>query len=229
VAVLVGPAGCGKSLLVASLARELTYRRPLPIVVRPGPELATLDEVIEATFARAALAYTGLPAAGATPLERWHATAAQLRLHNVLVAFLVDEAESLAETYLPHLAELLTTQPAREATRVMLAGRPGLRERVDGSPLFEFLGTHCTLAALGRQEIPAYVAHRFRVASGRRQPVFTGPALDFIAACTHGVPLVINKVADAALFSAFRAGEHVVRRDIVEATVRDAFGGEPPQ
>jgi len=228
-AVLFGERGCGKSLIVACLARRLTYRRPVPVVVRPEAEKATLDDLVAAAIAQAPELHGAPPAEGKGALELWHDAIAQLRRRNILVAFLVDDAHTLPDELLTSLAELLDPAPAREATRVLLAGDESLRDLVAGPPLSDHLGTSCYLAPLEPEEVAAYVAHRLFSASGKRELIFTRRALELVAAYSQGVPQLINMVADAALSCAFRANRRQVSRDIVEHAIRHVLEDEPPR
>jgi general secretion pathway protein A len=228
VAVLDGEPGCGKSLLLACLARQLSYRRPMPVVMRPGMEHATLDDLVMATIARAAELHGELPAAGQSPLEVWHAAAAELRRRNVLVAFLIDDADAPPLAYIAGFASLLKTPSAREATRILLAGRHRVRELVANSPLSQHLGAECRLSPLQASEVRPYVAHRLRAAAAKRDPLFTRDALQLIATYSNGVPRLINMAADAAMFCAFQASQRQVTADLVARAIREAFGADMP-
>jgi len=228
VGLLTGPPGCGKSLVVACLARELAYRRPRAVVVRPGLEDWALDDLILATVARAKALHGDLPADGATPLELWHATLAELRRRNVLVALLVDDAETAGRGFVDGLGSLLDTAPARVATRILLAGGEGLERVAAGHSVSGWLGAQCRLAPLPRHEVAGYIAHRLVGASGRRELVFTRRAIELIAAHSRGIPRLINVVADAALFGACRASRHQVDQALVAQAIRDALGTSPP-
>ena len=228
VAVLCGPPGSGKSLLLACLARQLGYRRPAPVVMRPGLEDWTLDDLILATIARAAELHGELPAQGQTPQELWHAAAAELRRRNVLVAFLIDDADTAGRGFAGELGRLLETDAARVATRIVLAGSGKLLDLVAGPPLSAHLGARCGLAPLRPDEVSAYITHRLLGASGRRDHVFTRDAVELIAAWSRGMPRLINVAADAALFCACRADLHTVDRHTVAQAIREALGTDAP-
>ena len=225
--LVCGPPGSGKSLLLACAARELAYRRPLPVVMRPGLEDWTLDDLLTATLEHAARLHPPLPDDGGTPLDRWRAAVAVLRRRNVLVAFLVDDAEAAGRGFLDHLAVWLDTPDAQVASRILLAGSEALLERVAGPPLQALVGLNCTLETLAPDEVAAYVARRLTCASGRRRLPFTRHAVELIAEHSRGIPRLINTVADAALFAACRAGQHRVDGGLVAQAVRDALGADP--
>ena len=227
VGVVWGPAGSGKSLLVACLARELTYRRPVPVVVRPGLEDWTLDGLVAAASARARELHAELPTHGDTPLARWRAVVAELRRRNILVAVLVDDAEAAGRGFLDDLVALLESEAARVATRILLAGGEGLLERVACPPLEGLVGASCELRPLETNEVAAYIAHRLIRASGHRTLLFTRQAVELIAEHSRGIPRLINVVADAALFAACKAGQHRIGRDLVAQAIRAAL--EPPR
>lgn len=223
IGVLHGPAGTGKSLLLACVVRELAYRNPAPVVVRPGLEDWTADELIAATLARAAALHGEFPAADQTPLERWHAEIDELRQRNVLVALVVDDADTVGRGFVDRLAELLATRPARVATRVLLVGRGDVLRLAESDALAPLTGIRCEMAPLEPDEVGAYIGHRLLDASGRRERLFTRQAVDLIAMYTGGVPRLVNIVADAALFTAWRADRHSIDHHIVADAIRDAL------
>lgn len=228
VGVLHGPAGTGKSLLAACVVRELAYRRPAPVVVQPGLEDWTADELIAATLARAGEIHGGCSADQQAPLERWQTEIDELRQRNVLVALVVDDADTAAQGFVGQLAELLGTESARTATRVLLVGRDSVVELAESAQLAPLVGIRCELAALEPDEVAAYIGHRLLGASGRRERLFTRQAVDLIAEHTGGIPRLINTVADAALFAASRAGQHTIGHHIVADALRDALDTDAP-
>jgi len=227
-ALLTGETGCGKSLLVACLARRLSYYRPLPVVVRPGMECSSLAHLTAAAMARAAELHGALHAEGAGTFGPWLAAIAELRRRNIMVIFLIDDASATGHGYVRNLAGLLETQPALEATRILLAGDATLGKFTEDPPLLPYIGACCHLAPLELDEVAAYVVHRLRAASGHPDVVLTRSALQLIAAYSRGIPRLVNVVTDAALFSAFRVGERRVTRELVARAIRDALGAEVP-
>jgi type II secretory pathway predicted ATPase ExeA len=199
VAGIDGPPGSGKSMLLACLSRHLMYRRPRPVIIHPVSGPLQLDALIEATLARAAEIHGDLPVSGRTPLIRWHAAVAELRRRSVLVAFLLDDIDPDAAELTEGLVELLDSRPALAATRILLAGPPELREVIAESPLAERLGVWCHIRGLPLADVPRYISHRVRVATGLRVHIFTRRAIRNIAEHTNRLPAAINEVAGAAL------------------------------
>jgi type II secretory pathway predicted ATPase ExeA len=224
IGLLFGEPGCGKSLLVASLARRFDYRRPVPVVIRPTRGESARDVLIEAALGRAAALHGQLPREGADPLERWREVVAELRRRNVLTIFLVDDAHRLPEANLRAFAELVDGEAARVAVRALLVGCEPLRRVVAAPPLSPHLGAACALGPLDSDEVGSYIAHRILIASGKSDPFFTQRAIELIADYSRGVPRLINVAASAALFCAFRAGRRVVTHEAVGEALRDALG-----
>ncbi len=226
-AAVTGPPGSGKTLLVACLARELAYRRPEPVIVWPGMEEWSLGDLVAAALARATELHGALPGEGDAPLARWPAAAAELRRRNILVAILADDAETSCSRLLDALPELLSTQEARVATRTLLAGGPDLLECLAGPPLEAFVGETCRLEPLTREGVAAYIAHRLARASGRQVLPFSRHAVELIAERSEGVPRLVNIVADAALFAAYKGGRRTVDRELVAEAIRNALEPGP--
>jgi pSer/pThr/pTyr-binding forkhead associated (FHA) protein/type II secretory pathway predicted ATPase ExeA len=223
VAGIDGPPGSGKSMLLACLSRHLTYRRPRPVIVQPVAGTLRLDALVEATLARAAEIHGDLSVSGRTALIRWHAAIAELRRRSVLVAFLLDDIAPGASDLIADLVELLDSRPALAATRILLAGPPELRDAIAESPLAERLGVWCHIHGLPLADVPRYISHRVRVATGLRAHVFTRHAVQDIAEHTNRLPAAINEIAGAALALAADHSLPQVSHESV-ATVIDLAG-----
>ena len=229
VGVLFGEAGCGKSMLVECLAMRLSYRRPVPVVVRAPLDGVTLDGLIAAAVGHARELYDGLPEQADDPLALWRAVADDLLRRRALVAFLVDGTRALRDEHVEELAQLVQGEAASAVVRLLLAGDETVRDLAAAPPLSRRLGVSCYLAPMGLDEVAGYVAHRLFTASGTRSIPFTRRALELIAEYTGGVPRTINVVADAALLRAFR--EHcsqVSYAIVVRAIADDIEPGSPP-
>jgi type II secretory pathway predicted ATPase ExeA len=228
-AVLFGEAGCGKTLLVACLARRLAALRTPAVVIRAEPEVATPEELIAAAASRAAELGEPPPQDGQSPPETWRDTMGRLRRRNALAVFLIDDAHHMPQPALKGLAGLLEDLTAREGARLLLAGDETLREAVAVPPLCYHVGISCYLAPMDVNEVAAYVAHRLCLVSEDRNLVFTRRAVELIATYSGGVPRLVNSVADAALFYAFRSDRHQVSHDVVAQAIAEVLDGDVPQ
>lgn len=199
-AILAGPSGTGKTLLVAML-RTVLAPRCAPVVHLVFPQMPT-DQLL----AYAAGELTGESATHPTAdlhltirrIERFLTANTQRGQHAVLV---VDEAH------------LLDDPSTWEALRLLMnfetAGQPGLTLVISGQPailpildripqLDERLGVKCLLRPLTQAETAEYVVHRLRTAGGD-PGIFEPPALAEIHRLAQGIPRRINRLCDLAL------------------------------
>lgn len=76
------------------------------------------------------------------------------------------------------------------------------------------------LAGLARDELPAYLTHRLRLA-GCELPVFDAPAVEALFQATQGMPRKVNRLAHYALASAALANAHTVTTEHVETALEE--------
>ena len=77
------------------------------------------------------------------------------------------------------------------------------------------------LAALGRDEVEQYLAHRLRIAGFRGDRLFTPSAARLVHRRSGGLPRLINVIAHKAMLLAFSEGVQVVRPQHVKLAVAD--------
>ena len=162
-ALLVGPSGVGKTLLVQSLKRQLpdSYA-PFAHLVFPrmGPAelLAFLTEELGAAHG------------GPTPsldqsvrrLQQFLTDNTSQGRHAVVA---IDEAHLLADSGVLETLRLLTNFEAasKPVLTLLLVGQTSLLTALDRMPAFEErLGVKCLLRPLNVDETASYVSHRFK-------------------------------------------------------------------
>ncbi len=216
-ALLAGPCGVGKTLLLAML-REALPESFSPIVHLVFPQMS----------AEELLAYVTGQLTGDTPGEP--VPVAQ-SVHAV-ESFLVDNASrgrhAIVAVDEAHLIEDLRCW---EALRLLLNceydGRPALTLLIIGQTsllamlqrlhsLEERLAVKCLLRTFDKRETAQYVEHRLKVA-GASESIFGTAALQRLHQLTHGIPRRINRLCDLALLVAYAEERKEVTADHLES------------
>ncbi len=203
IAVLVAPAGSGKTVLCERLMRELAAR---------------FDAVLlrHATFnTRRALLQTLLcemqqPFDKPTDQELRLGLAPVLRrLHQLgrALVLVVDEAHLLSESLLEELRILSDqAQDGKPLVRLILVGQAGLEEKLV-HPAMQALNhrirAQVVLSTLTRQETADYLDYRVTWSGGRTDELFTPDAVDLICRAADGLPRCVNQLSDHALLLAY--------------------------
>src|SRR4029078_6257222 len=79
------------------------------------------------------------------------------------------------------------------------------------------MSARCSLKALTREEVEAYVTHRLWVARGSTAVTFTSKAFDLVQAISGGGPRKINLVCDRALMKGCEQKTSKITEDHVVA------------
>jgi general secretion pathway protein A len=203
-AVLAGPTGVGKTMLV-HLLRESLAERFTPFVHLVFPQMSGRDLLVylaEELGAPPANPPRHTVEESVRRLEFYLKQNAALGRHAVVA---VDEAQLLEDCdSLETLRLLLNFESAGRSTlTLLLAGQTGLIPALGRLPsLDERVSVKTVLRAFTAEETAAYVRHRLTAAGCKREP-FTRDALEALHYLSHGVPRQINRLADLALLVGF--------------------------
>jgi general secretion pathway protein A len=134
----------------------------------------------------------------------------------------VDEAHHLRPDVLEDLRLLTNYQmDAENRLCLVLVGHPELRRRLTMA-VHEALAQRIVLrhhmAALTREELSAYLAHRLRLA-GAEHPLFEPAAEEALFQATSGLPRKINLLAHHTLIAAALARAKLANADHVQAAL----------
>lgn len=228
-AVLCGPGGMGKSLLVEALQRQLSETcRPISHMVFPAmnaPQMVRyLVEQVAAvapTGERETTATTGSRdmASDVLAFERFLRQNLEKQRHAVIV---VDEAHLLEQYDLLEPLRLLLNLAAADsggeaAWTLVLVGQPTLLTHVERyHALDERLGVKCMLNRLQPEETNAYIQHRLRAAGADAEDIFDYPSLERIHCLTQGIPRRINRLCDLALMVGYAEDRTLITTEVVD-------------
>ncbi len=222
---LTGEVGTGKTTMVRSLLAELPAHADVALILNPR---VTPDEFLAAIADELHLAVPeGARGSNKVTVDllNEYLLAAHARGRRVVV--IVDEAQQLSADVLEQVRLLTNLETAtRKLLQVILVGQPELREllaRNDLRQLAQRITGRYHLDPLSRAESTAYVRHRLRVA-GATTELFTPAALRELYRLSHGVPRIINVVADRALLGAYTAEQHRVGAGLVRRAAAEVRG-----
>ncbi len=226
-ALLVGPAGLGKTLIVHTLLDGL------PESLSPRMHLVFPQLDHRELLAYVAAQLTGSPANETTScdvsvrrIEQFLVANSQAGRHAVLV---VDEAHLLIDDGLFETLQLLLNfqVDGRAGISLLLVGQPTLLPALErNTGLEQRLGVKCLMRPLLLEETVSYVVHRLQVA-GCQQEIFQSDALEAIHEFSCGIPRRINRLCDLALLIGFAEQRTTIDRERLHAVSHELIAVAP--
>ena len=221
--VLTGDIGTGKTTLCRTLLEQFDATTFTALILNPFLSVEELLREVLLNFgvtSREALRTGRLATASKHELIR--------TLHDFLLSLIplhgsavliIDEAQHLSPDVLEEIriiSNLETTE--QKLLQIVLVGQLNLLDvlhQQNMRQLDQRISIRCTLKALNREEVEAYITHRLWVARGSTSVVFTASGLDMVHAITGGVPRMINLVCDRALMAGHAAETDKISDDEV--------------
>ncbi len=198
-ALLIGPAGTGKSLLLHVLAEQFTPA--LAIAHLAGGHLCSRRTLLQAILYELGLEYRDLPE-GELRLSLIDHLAPDGPCPDGML-LLVDEAQSLPMPLLEELRMITDlVRGGRPRARLVLAGSASLEETFAHpklNALSQRLSVRRYLEAFGRDDTVQFVRAQIAASGGDPDQIFTAEALDAVHRATEGIPRLINQLCDHAL------------------------------
>jgi general secretion pathway protein A len=202
-ALVCGPSGVGKTILVSTLRRQLSDNfRPICQVVFPmltGEQLLRyMIDLLDPESVSQNLNH----ASAVSHFERLLNANLDARRHAVVV---IDEAHLLEQNGLIEPLRLLLNiaadrGPGESAWTLVLVGQHTLLSQVERYREFdERLAVKCLVNRFQPEETGAYIQHRIRAAGGAAEQIFTPAAIDAIHHLAQGIPRRINRLCDLAM------------------------------
>jgi type II secretory pathway predicted ATPase ExeA len=218
-ALLIGPAGTGKTLLCHVLSEQ--FRSQFSVALLSNGHLDNRRELLQAILFELGLPYRRLEEGELRLSLIDHVSNDQAARGGLLL--IVDEAHTLSARLLEEvrlISNLVRNGSPR--VRLVLAGNPLLEEKL-ADPALETLSqriaTRCYLEPFDYDESQQYVLAQMSTHGGDAGQVFSPDALEAIYRMTDGVPRLINQVCDHVLMMAYAGG----RQQIDQAGIEEAW------
>lgn len=220
-AVVTADSGCGKSLLIRRLVRDLDERVVVAAVSRTHhhPREFLLDILRQFGFALEDEDKTDRRRL----IERFLRHQASMGRICLLIVENVQVAHPLVVEELRQLATI-EAEGAR-VLKILMLGCPALNHVLDSPRMAESLmslAPRFALTPLSEDQAGAYVAHRLR-AAGAANPDGLMPhtLMQQIHACTGGVPATINRLCSRALVCAGEEGLQTVTSAALDRAIHE--------
>jgi type II secretory pathway predicted ATPase ExeA len=215
--VLSGVAGVGKSTVVREAAVHWGESAHVVWLELPGTVPDGLLPTAIWLFGDESPAGEGRPEQVA---RLGHALAA-IAARGQTPVLVVDDAHALAPEMLAELGRIESAAAATQHTlKIVLVGEPGLDTQLENPELQSLasrVAVRAVLPPLSKDELRTYLDARVAAAGGDGATVFSNKAVRALHGRSHGVPALVNAVAQAAITAARQAGLEEVNPDHVRA------------
>jgi len=205
--VLTGDIGTGKTTLCRTLLEQFDQTTFTALILNPFLSVEELLREVLLSFgvvSKDALKSGRLATASKHELVR--------TLHDFLLSLvplhgsavlIIDEAQHLSTDVLEEIRVLSNLETNdQKLLQVVIVGQLNLLDILHKAELRQLdqrISIRCSLKALTREEVEAYVTHRLWVARGSTSVTFTPKAFDLVHTLSGGVPRMINLLCDRSL------------------------------
>src|SRR5687767_2984662 len=208
--VLAGDIGTGKTTLCRALLEQLDTTTFTSLILNPFLSVEELLREVLLDFgvvSREAVRSGRIASATkhelASALHDFLLSLVPLRGSGVLI---IDEAQHLSPEVLEEIRVLSNLETNdQKLLQIVIVGQLNLMDvlrKTELRQLDQRISIRCSLKALTREEVEAYVTHRLWVARGSTAVTFTPKAFDLVHALSGGVPRMINLICDRSLMVA---------------------------
>jgi len=216
---ITGEVGTGKTLLCRQLLQQL--QDPYYTLYIPNPYLeyhALLQALIEELEVSDRLQ-------GDNYLKCINDRLLQLAAQGKTVVLLLDEAQAMPEASLEALRLLSNLETEKQKLmQMVLFGQPELDQLLSRSSIRQLnqrIMHSYQLQPLSAELLSDYLHQRMRRAGFFGPPVFSQRAVNHLYQVSHGVPRLVNILANKALISAYGKGDFEVSAEHMNAAIAD--------
>ncbi len=221
---VTGEVGTGKTLLCRRLLQLL--QQDCATAYLPNPLLSG-HELYQAIAADLQLKLP--PDASVQQLHQAiFAELVRLKENATPVVVLIDEAQAMPHRSLEAIRLLSNLETEKEKLlHIIFFAQPEFEQRLAQPQLRQLrqrIAFSYQLQTLGRQEVPAYLDHRLRIAGLEGQALFSESGVRLLHRASRGVPRLLNQLAHKALLVGYGKGLRRIGRQQVAAAIRDTPG-----
>jgi general secretion pathway protein A len=215
--LLMGPAGSGKSLLMAYFAEQMRRTGRMAAAI----ELSGLEPAEWLSQAAAGLKLNPDPATPTALLWRMlNDRIAEFQYQAIETVFLFDDADRAEPGVFDQIARLARYHNGPAARlMIVLSGRQERMGRI-GPELLELADLRIDLEAWNRDQTEEYLAQSLDRA-GCRTAIFTESAVERLQELTHGIPRRVSQVADLALLAGAGQDLEQIDEQVVESVYHE--------
>ncbi|QPJ64708.1 MAG: AAA family ATPase [Candidatus Nitrohelix vancouverensis] len=223
---IIGEVGTGKTTICRSFLKELYADFSIAYIFNPCINQLELLQSINAEL--------GLPSESTSrkqlidTLNRF-LFAEREKGHRVVV--IIDEAQDLQADVLEQLRLLSNLETETEKLiQIVLIGQPELDDLLAEDRLRQLrqrITISWELLPLNLEETRGYIHHRLNVALGKGKVKFLRPAAEWIFRYSHGIPRMINVIADRALLIAYTLNTKTITPKVVKMAIKDIGNLKP--
>jgi general secretion pathway protein A len=219
---LTGEIGCGKTMLILALLKNVSQEVSYAYVV--DPKLSFL------ALLRTFLNQFGLQSNGYSEdkdrlLNQFHEYLKEQASLGKRILVILDEAQNIEPTVLEELRMLSNLDTGRHRVmRMIFVGHPEFRT-ILAHPALAALKQRITVAAhlgpLNRQETANYIQYRLNYAGANGLPLFTPGAINKIFEFSRGTPRLINLACESSLLAGYVEEKTRLEEDLVGAVIKE--------
>ena len=223
---IVGEVGTGKTTICRSFLRELRTDFSIAYVFNPAINELEILQTINAEL--------GIPSEMDSKkklVDTLNIFLLSERNKGHRVVVIIDEAQALQAKVLDQLRLLSNLETETEKLiQIVLIGQPELDQLLKKKELRQLqqrITISWELLPLNLEETRGYIQHRINVALGKGRVRFTRSAVELIYKYSHGIPRMINVLADRSLLIAYTMSTKKISPRIVRPAVKDVGGLTP--
>ena len=144
------------------------------------------------------------------------------------IVLLIDEAQNLSPQCLEEVRMLSNLETEKDKLlQIVLIGQPELRRKLGMARLEQFrqrISVHYHIHPLSDSETKSYVLHRLNCAKANGRDLndlFEPQTFELIYEFSHGLPRLINKLCDHALFIGFVSDKKTITPSVIKEAIQE--------